>query len=391
MADPIPEAALQTLLRRLVIAQEERSATRAPRAINCKTYSIGESFPNFVSHFKRNVQAAYAYTLPADEDVLKTACLSWLPTKLEPGPTLEAYESLSDTDKADWDIAEAALKEAFADEAEKEMFLADAASFRRGSKSLVHYKNELQRLMNTYLPELSTVPAEFQRQACTRFIEGLEDGELKRLLRRHCRREKMTLEEAYLFTVDHESSEIQTRIREEKGAATFGRKTLGAITDTAPRAVLRPSFTGSSTQVPGATNGAQQQLKEDVLGLTAKTKISEMKIQELSAKSAHTNDRLDILSKEVGQTAVNMTKLERTIDSRLDRIEQLLISNNNTSRPTNSQPTQNSNLVQYSRGGQQGNTASHFRGNGNRGRQSVQPSLTGGPGFVRNQVQPGQY
>ena len=92
--------------------------------------------------------------------------------------------------------------------------LADVSSFKRGDKSLVQYKNDLKRLMNTYLPELSRVPAEFERQATTRFIEGLEDDELKKLLRRHCKRDRQTLEEAYLFTVDYESSDLQTRIRE---------------------------------------------------------------------------------------------------------------------------------------------------------------------------------
>ena len=44
--------------------------------------------------------------------------------------------------------------------------------------------------------------------------------------------------------------------------------------------------------------------------LRAKSNIREMRIQELVAKSAHTNDRIDILSKEVGATSVHVAKLE---------------------------------------------------------------------------------
>lgn len=77
------------------------------------------------------------------------------------------------------------LADAFDDDTERELFLADVASFRRGEKGLVEYKNELLRRIKLYQPNLSTVPTEFQRQAVTRFIEGLDDVILKRKLRRY--------------------------------------------------------------------------------------------------------------------------------------------------------------------------------------------------------------
>ena len=390
MAHDVPADVLAQLLRRLVVSDERRTEARAPRAISSRTYNIGEHFPNFVSHFRECVKAAYGYTLPGNAAALDTACLNWIATKLEPGPTLEAFESLTAATKADWGLTVTALKEAFSDDAEKETFLADVASFKRGTKSLVHYKNELLRLMSTYLPDLMGVPAEFQRQCATRFIEGLADEELKRLLRRHCRRLKMTLDEAYTFTVDYESSELQTRIREGEGTAAFGRKTLGAMTDAIPKVVQRPqSATVGAAPAMGISNNAQQQLKEEMMGLAAKSKIAEMRIQELSAKNAHTNDRVDILAKEVGQTAVNVTKLEKSLDTRLDRIEQLLMANNSQPR-TNSQQNQNNGLNQFSQGVRQ-NQSFRGNGNGNRGRQVVHASLTGGPGFVQNSARPNNY
>ena len=188
------EDAMTALLRQLVLNDTRRAGNNRPKAISSRTFTCGQDFPNFITHFRQCVKAAYGYTLPADEARLDDACVTWLATKLEPGPTLITYESLPPDTKANWGLTVNDLRESFADETEKETFLADQASFKRGDKSLVQYKNELMRLMKIYLPDLVAVPEEFQRQACTRFIEGLDDDELKRLLRRHCRRTKNTLE-----------------------------------------------------------------------------------------------------------------------------------------------------------------------------------------------------
>ena len=83
---------------------------------------------NFISHYRECVKA-YNFTLLTDLAALNPACISWLGTKLELGPTLIAYESLTDTTKADWNLTVDSLSEAFSDESEKETFLADQASF----------------------------------------------------------------------------------------------------------------------------------------------------------------------------------------------------------------------------------------------------------------------
>ena len=256
------------------------------------------------------------------------------------------------------------------------MFLADVASFKRGTKTLLEYKNELKRLMNTYQPDLKDVPTEFERQATTRFIEGLDDDELKRKLRRYCKRDKLNLDAAYQFTLDYESSNLQTRIREGEAAA-IGRRSLAYVGPTQPKVQL-------------ATNGSGEvrQMQEDIKGLAAKRKIAEMRIQELAAKSAHTNDRLDIVAKEVGQVAVNMTKLEKSMDSQFEHLERVITQGQNIMMGQ-SRPQYNPNTYNATRGYRGGFPRGFSaRGYGVRG---VAPSITGGPGFVRNDVQPTQW
>ena len=383
--------ALGLLLQRLIVSEEQRndreaaardavtrSRKKKPNAIHCKSFKIGDNFPNYVIHFEQCVKASY--DAPTDDE-LKAACLIWLPTKLEPGPTFIAFDTLDVTVKADWPRLVTALTEAYADETERETFLADVGSFRRGSKSLVEYKNELMRLMSTYQPDLKGVDREYQRQSTTRFIEGLEDDGLKRKLRRHCKRDKMTLEEAYLFTVDFEASDLQSRIREGETAA-LGLKTLGAIEQSAPRSILQPTAAGGGDQF--------QKLQEEVKGLASKSKIAEMRIQELSAKSAHTNDRIDILSKEVGQVAVNVTKLDRKMETKFDEIKQLLTQNQNGQSQQSFQGPNQYNQ-QYRSNHQRGQGRGGFRGGFQAGVRGIQPSLTGGAGYVNNQVQPQNF
>ena len=104
---------------------------------------------------------------------------------------------------------------------------------------MVEYKNELLRKMKLYQPGLSAVPLEFQRQATSRFIEGLDDAELKRKLRRHCKRDKLNIDEAFNYAVDSEASSIQTQIREGDAAAftkkAFATTSIQSAKETASR------------------------------------------------------------------------------------------------------------------------------------------------------------
>ena len=382
---PVDQIALLTqLVAQLTTA---RLAAPRPKAINCRIYKLSDSFPDYATYFSHCIKAAYNYNLPADRAALDDACVSWIASKLEPGPTLVAYDALDAAVKADWDLLVENLSEAFSDDTERELFLGDVASFRRGEKGLVEYKNELLRKMKLYQPDLSTVPLEFQRQATSRFIEGLDDAELKRKLRRHCKRDKLTIEEAFHYTVDHEASSIQTQIR-EGDAAAFSKKAFATTS-------IQSTKDTASRQAGGTTSHLKG-MQEEIQGLSAKHKITELQINELTAKAALTDDRITIVSKEVGQVAVNVARLENSMDKRLGNIESLIRSNHSSNYSNTNPNPQYGN--QFNTGANQYQRQANFRGRGglpyNRQPhpqyQQRLPSLTGGPGYVNNTVQPSQ-
>ena len=302
---------------------------------------------------------------------------------------------LDDLVKDNWEELVEALRAAFDDDTEREVFLADVASFRRESKGLVEYKNELIRRIKLYQPDLAGVPTEFQRQAMARFIEGLDNADLKRKLRRHCKRDKLNIEEAFNYAVDSEASDIQTKIKEGETAA-FSHKTFAS-------AIIPSSGTKPKVHnIPMGDEGTSVNLREmqaDIQGLAAKHKITEMQISELTAQSALTNDRITIIGKEVGQVAVNMAKLETSLNGKLSSLETMIRAGQSSAPHPNPTPHYGG---QY--GGQYGanryQNSSNFRGRGGLSYNRPSnpqfqgqrlPSLTGGAGYINNQVQPTQF
>ena len=386
---------LNTLLERLVTSAEERDARRPttthvrPKAIPSRIFKIGENWPNFSVHFQECVKAAYGYTAAADVAALHAACLAWLPSKLEPGPTLTAYKNVAEADKATWTRLNNALKTVFSDETEREIFLADVASFKKGKRSLLEYRTELTRLMDTHQPELQGLDTEFQRQITSRFIEGLENDELKRELRKECKRDRNNLDEAYNRAVDWEAAEVQTSIREGKSAVL---STEGKSLSVIEKAKI-PALAASNTPVPNNVSNPPviRKMQSDIESIASKQKISEMHIQELMAKNAHTADRVDTVSKEVNQMSERMMNLEKTVDQRFNRLEQLLTNN---ASQTQSRPN---NVQQYNAQPYTANAFNNYRPYGNRGQSrgnyrgpapQIRPSLTGGPGFADRPIRP---
>ena len=355
----------------------QRRQTVKPKAINCRMYKIGENFPSFVSHFRECLKAAYDFRLPTDQAEWDTASLTWLPSKLDPGPTLSAYESLDDTTKSTWAAVKAALETAFSDETEKECFLNDIGYLQRGSKSLIEYKNEILRLMNAHLANLKAVPAEFERQATARFIEGLSEERLRRKLRHHCKRDKNTLNEAYQYVVDYEASNVQSRIREGETVAMVNNG-MSALERTTPK-ILAPIANGA---VAAAAAAAEPQLESNIRGLQSKQKINELTLQEIKAKTAYQADRVDTTVKEMEQMAARVAKLEKTVENGFARIERLL------AQGANGQGTPMGHFR-----GAAPNSSNYQRGRGfhPRGPRNVAPSLTGNVGFVNNRVQPTHF
>ena len=307
-AVPAPEDQIALLTRLLAQMARAGNASPRPKAINCRIYRLSDSFPDYATYFSHCIKAAYNYNLPADKTALDDACVSWIASKLEPGPTLVGYDALDAAVRDDWDLLMDALSNAFSDDTERELFLADVGSSRRGEKGLLEYKNELLCKMKLYQPNLSTVPLEFQRQATSRFIEGLDDADLKRKLRRHCKREKLNIDEAFNYAVDSEASSIQTKIR-EGDAAAFTKKSFASASiqssGVKPKEVI--------SRGDGGWSGQFRVIQEEIQGLSARLGITERQIDELDARTALTDDRITTVSKEVGQVAVNMAKLENTL------------------------------------------------------------------------------
>ena len=398
-ADPLMARMAELLTQMADSENRRRSNPVRPKAIQCKTFKIGENYPNFASHFVECVRATYGFVIPADNAKLNAACLSWLPSKLEPGPTLTAYTNLDDDLKATWPILNDALKQVFADETERETFLADVASFKRDKRSLLEYKTELTRLMTTHLPNLGGMGGEFDRQITDRFIEGLEDDKLKKKLRRHCKRGRQTLEEAYNFALDYETSEVQTRIREGESAVLKpGAKGLSVIEKKKVSFPSGAALASTDTQMESAE---YRKLHREMENMASKQKVTEMRVQELAAKSAHTDDRVDSMAKEVSQ-------LSEGVFSRFDRLEKMLMNNSNQGQNQN----QNRGYQQNNSGYQQGNSGyqqnnqgysqnqQQYRSSGGRGQYrggfrgpsaAIRPSLTGGPGYVNAPARPNSY
>ena len=371
------ENALMGILNRLAIAEENRGQTK-PKAIQCRMFKLGESWTNFSMHFVECIRTAHSFELPRDQAKLDAACLSWIASKLEPGPTLIAYQNVPATQKVTWRTLDQALTTTFADETEREKFLSGVSSFKRGNMSLLQYKNELMRLMTTYQPNLKQVPEEYDRQVVARFIEGLQGDELKRKLRRICKRDNCSLELAYNYVIDHEAAQIQSAIMEGEAVdATVGKKALAILTNP-----LNAVSNGSSASSGMPTYSTEiRQLRDEFRGVVSKQKNNELKIQEIDARSSYTSDRVDSISKEVTELSGRMTTLEKTVSGGFEELKTILTTNSNPQ--TFSQP-----IGQYQvRPPFRGQGRGFFRG----ATRPLQPSLTGGAGFVNNSVRPGAY
>ena len=113
----MPES-LADILARLTVLTDAQAAPPAPttpprpkaRAINCKTFCIGQEWGTFKDYFRENVRAAHGLTHGDDDaDELDEACCNFIGSKLEPGATMTAYQNLSDDIKNDWEDLEAEL------------------------------------------------------------------------------------------------------------------------------------------------------------------------------------------------------------------------------------------------------------------------------------------
>ena len=379
-------AQMTNIMARMAVNDSDRNSrlalARKPKAIHCRIYKLNDSWNDFITHFGQCVRAAYAFELPRELPEYEEACRIWLPSKLEPGPTLVAYDALEDAVKGNWTSTVDALADAFQDEAQKEIFLADPGAFRRQDKTLNEYKNELLRRMRLYQPELENVTAEFNRATVTRFIEGLDDDDLRKQLRRHCKRDKLNIESAFNFALDFETSNLQNDLRDGnvKTVAALSRPTtttaaMGAISATPSYGVNASSSAPSILRNPHSHEpwfAPVRQLEQSVEGILAKQKIQEMQVHELNTKAASTNDSLTTLKKEVGDISSGIQDLTKAFKDFTDKVP---------ATPSIAQPPVQPQ--QYYRAPPR----MPWQG-GNRFMRPIRPSITGNVGYINNQVRP---
>ena len=135
------------------------------------------------------------------------------------------------------------------------------------------------RLTTTYLPNLVLIPSEFQRELTTRFIEGLDDDKLKKKLRRHCKRDKNNLEEAFNFALDYETAEVQTCMKEEATVLASGVKRSSSIAKTSSSIGQSPTSNNAAVLAANAhvENGDGGVLRREMKNMAAKQKSTEMR------------------------------------------------------------------------------------------------------------------
>ena len=230
---------------------------------------------------------------------------------MEAGASLSTFKGLNDAVKASWSAVNIALRDAFQDEAEKELFMNNVAYFRREQRSLIEYRTELQRKMDLYFPSLKTIPAELQRQTTIRFIEGLAGDKIKAKLRRHCRKERCTIETAYQYVCDYESSSIHVG-RQNRVSAGGNDAVMATISDL-------PCSSGEGDVF--------KQLREQVIQMAERQKFTELRIQELSARQSDILDRLDYFSNQLDEVQEKLLSLEGIFEMQFDELRGMLQEN----------------------------------------------------------------
>ena len=134
---------------------------------------MGNDFNQWASVYQDTVRTSYRKQL--NDPALPALYLYFISTKLEVGPTRQAYDNLPDTSKANWATLKGALEQAFRNDEEQILFLSDERHYKRGNMSLRDYKNGLLHRMCKYQNKLKDVAEEWEKTAVRRFRGGLEN------------------------------------------------------------------------------------------------------------------------------------------------------------------------------------------------------------------------
>ena len=232
-----------------IIKDNQPSAARgnnrpSPKGIPCSNYQIGQDYQVWRTHFRDNVRAVHSIT--ANDDTLNDLCLQWVSTKLDPGPTRAVYDNLPAAKKTSWKELDAALTAAFVDDRERLNFLSRMDAHQRlPGMSLRLYKDTLLQKMNSYQPELRTVPAEWERSAVQRFREGLNNPMMSAHIMMNAVGTSATLEHAFQFATNFENTMAHL---DQKGITNA--PTMSAMLGVPTAAVRSGPATAPSNSMP---------------------------------------------------------------------------------------------------------------------------------------------
>ena len=169
--------------------------TRQPRYISYPDYKTKDDFPLWLSGFWAKIRHGYGYKLTEDDKV-KAEIVRSISGKLSVGGALDAYNRLTDDERADYDSLIRRLTDEFTDNQEKRIFneTMDYNKRKKGQR-LKEFMQEIKKDMNRYsgLPEKITrggaqIPnPELERQGVRRFRAGMRNkkGKKDKDLSRH--------------------------------------------------------------------------------------------------------------------------------------------------------------------------------------------------------------
>ena len=174
------------------------------KSIPGPNYKIGNDFDQWASVYQDTVRTTHKK--PIGDRELPALYLYFISTKLEVGPTRQAYDNLPDASKVSWATLRGALEQAFRNEEEQILFLSDERHYKRGNMSLRDYKNGLLHRMDKYQRRLRNVPEEWEKTAMRRFRGGLENPILEAQILMNCVGDKHTLDCAYDIASNFENT-----------------------------------------------------------------------------------------------------------------------------------------------------------------------------------------
>ena len=95
--------------------------TKQPRYINYPVYKTKDDFPLWLAGYWAKMRHGYGYKLTED-DMVKEEVIRSISGKLSVGGALDAYDCLTDVERANYNLLVKRLTEEFTDNQEKRIF-----------------------------------------------------------------------------------------------------------------------------------------------------------------------------------------------------------------------------------------------------------------------------